>query len=231
MPKAIVTGANRGIGFEVCRQLAQQGCEVLLTARDAKSGKAAAKALQSENLTVSFYPLDVRHDGSIYSLMAYVKDKWGTVDILVNNAGVFLDKGTRARDLVGLPFDRTFQTNVRGPMLLTQSVIPMMERQGYGRIVNISSQMASIAHMGKGSAAYRMSKTSLNAFTRIIAQEVDDKAIKINAIDPGWVQTDMGGEQAPRTPQQAAKGIVWAAMLPEDGPSGGFFHDKKPLPF
>jgi len=231
MQKAIVTGGNKGLGFEICRQLAQNNCDVLLTSRDKKRGRAATEKLQAAGLSVTFYPLDVRYEGSIYYLMEHIKQTWGRVDILVNNAGIFLDKGMRARDLVGLPFDRTFITNVRGPILLMQSVLPFMERQGFGRIVNVSSQMGSIAQMQAGSAAYRLSKASLNAFTKIIAQEVDSTKIKINAIDPGWVKTDMGGDTAPETPEDAASGVVWAALLPADGPSGGFFHNGKEMPF
>jgi NAD(P)-dependent dehydrogenase (short-subunit alcohol dehydrogenase family) len=154
--------------------------------------------------------------------------------VLVNNAGVLLDMEAAGDSLFDArleTFEQTFETNVWGPLLLSQTLIPAMKERGYGRVVNVSSGMGQLSDMGSGSPAYRLSKTALNALTRILAHELRSTNVLVNAVCPGWVRTDMGGPAAPRTPQQGADTITWLATLPDDGPSGGFFRDRKPIPW
>jgi NAD(P)-dependent dehydrogenase (short-subunit alcohol dehydrogenase family) len=231
---ALVTGANRGLGFEVARQLSRAGLKVLLTSRDGLSGKAAADKLLAEGADVAYFPLDVTKGESVRRASEYISNSFGRLDVLVNNAGVLLEgspaypqKGVLELSLEAVR--ASMETNVYGALRLCQALVPLMRRHRYGRIVNVSSSMAQLSSMKGGSAAYRMSKTALNALTRVLAAELENDPILINAVDPGWVRTRMGGTAAPRTPAEAAEGIVWAATLEDDGPSGGFFLDGQPL--
>jgi NAD(P)-dependent dehydrogenase (short-subunit alcohol dehydrogenase family) len=224
---ALVTGGNRGIGYAVCRQLADAGMHVILTSRDPEKGEKAANELRSGQRSVSSYPLDVTDRDSIQRLYEYVSEKHGRLDVLVNNAGVYLDSGVSALEVSIQTVEDTMATNVYGPLRLCQRFILMMRRQNYGRVVNVSTDMASLDGMGGYSAAYRMSKTALSAMTCILASETQAHDIKVNAMSPGWVQTDMGGSGAPRTPDQGADTITWLATLPSAGPTGGFFRDRK----
>ena len=227
---ALVTGGNRGIGYEICRQLAAGGLSVVLTARDAGKGKAAAKTLHDAGLEVEFHRLDVSSCRSIRACIAAVAERRGRIDVLVNNAGVVLDpRGSRFLDSKLDTYRDTLETNLFGPLQLAQAVVPLMKANRYGRIVNLSSGLGQLSEMGTGTPAYRISKTALNALTRIIAAEFRENNILANAMCPGWVRTDMGGERAPRTPAQAADTALWLATLPNDGPSGGFFRDRKPI--
>ncbi|MGZ8155999.1 MAG: SDR family oxidoreductase [Burkholderiales bacterium] len=227
---ALVTGGNRGIGFEICRQLARQGLAVVLTARDAGKGKAAAKTLQDEGLAVEFHRLDVTSCRSIRACVASVAERRGHIDVLVNNAGVLLDpRGSRFLDSKLDTYRDTLETNLFGPLQLAQAVVPLMKANRYGRIVNLSSGLGQLADMGTGTPAYRLSKTALNALTRILAAEFRESNILANSMCPGWVKTGMGGDQAPKSPREAAETAVWLATLPNDGPSGGFFRDCKPV--
>jgi NAD(P)-dependent dehydrogenase (short-subunit alcohol dehydrogenase family) len=226
---ALVTGANRGIGFEVCRQLARSGNKVILTARSADAGQRAAASLRREGLDVVFHPLDVTDAQSVTAARQFVEHEFGRLDILVNNAGVDLDDGVSVFDLSPALAQQTFDTNTIGPLRVCQAFVPLMRQQNYGRVVNVSSGSGQLSSMGGYTAAYAMSKTALNALTRIVADEVSAYNIKVNSVCPGWVRTDMGGPNAPRSVEQGADGIVWLAMLPDDGPSGGFFRDRKPV--
>lgn len=225
-PLAIVTGAYRGLGLETCRQLAARDHTVILTARRERDGLAATEALQGEGLDVVFHPLDVTDETAITRLAGFVRDTYGRLDVLVNNAGIF-PAGTPGAggdsvfdaDLGGVR--RGFETNTLGPLRLCQTLIPLM--QGRGRVVNVSSGMGQLSDMNGCCPGYRLSKTALNAVTRIFADELKDTAVKINSVCPGWVRTEMGGPEAPLDVTEGAKGIVWAATLPDDGPSGGFF--------
>ncbi|MGZ8231136.1 MAG: SDR family oxidoreductase [Burkholderiales bacterium] len=229
---ALVTGGNRGIGFEICRQLARKGLAVVLTARDAAKGKAAAKTLQDEGLAVEFHRLDVTSCRSIRACVASVAERRGHIDVLVNNAGVLLDpRGSRFLDSKLDTYRDTLETNLFGPLQLAQAVVPLMKANRYGRIVNLSSGLGQLADMGTGTPAYRLSKTALNALTRILAAEFRESNILANSMCPGWVKTGMGGDQAPKSPREAAETAVWLATLPNDGPSGGFFRDSKPVPW
>jgi NAD(P)-dependent dehydrogenase (short-subunit alcohol dehydrogenase family) len=227
---AVVTGGNRGIGLEVARQLGQRGLRVILTARDLAKGEAAAAVLRSEDLAVTAVSLDVADGDSIRTLAAEL----GPVDVLVNNAGVLLDMADAGDSLFDAKletFEQTFRVNVWGPLQLSQALVPAMKARGWGRVVNVSSGMGQLHDMGSGSPAYRLSKTALNALTRILADELHDSGVLVNAVCPGWVRTDMGGSSAPRTPEQGADTIAWLATLPDDGPTGGFFRDRRPIPW
>jgi NAD(P)-dependent dehydrogenase (short-subunit alcohol dehydrogenase family) len=224
---AVVTGANRGIGLEICRQLAKTGMHVVLTARDKAKGEAAAKKLDIES-----HPLDVDSDESVKAFARWIEDSHGRCDVLVNNAGVMLDpRGSRVLDSKIETYRDTFETNLLGPLRMIQAIAPLMKKQGYGRIVNMSSGQGQLSEMGVGTPAYRVSKTALNALTRTTAADLHGTGILVNAMCPGWVRTDMGGSGAPRSVEQGADTAVWLATLPAKGPSGGYFRDRKQIPW
>jgi len=232
---AVVTGANRGIGFEICRQLAERGIEVILTSRSVDKGRAATDELSSQGLDVRFHRLDVGDEASVRQLADFVRTQYGRLDIVVNNAGVFLDasgaSGTGASafntdiDLIR----ETLETNTYGVMRVMKALIPLMA--GRGNVVNLSSGMGQLSEMNGQYPAYRVSKTGVNALTRIFADELKETKVKVNALCPGWVRTDMGGRDATRSVEKGAETAVWLATLDEDGPSGGFFRDKEPIPW
>lgn len=230
---ALVSGANRGIGFEIVRGLARLGVLAVIGARDPKDGMAAAEKLQSEGLDVPVVALDVNSAESAAQAVAEVKRLYGRLDILVNNAGILIDgpEGLKASlfDLEADTVRRTMETNLLGPIRLIQAAAPLMREQEYGRIVNLSSGAGQLAEMASGFPAYRMSKAALNALTRIAANELGGGNIKVNAMCPGWVRTEMGGPDATKTPEEGADTAIWLATLPDDGPTGGFFRDRKPL--
>ncbi len=231
---AIVTGGNRGLGFETCRQLAMRDVQVILTCRSAEKGEEATQRLKEAGHAATFHPLDVSDPTSIQILFEYVESKFGWLNILVNNAGIYLDKREASEDheLIGSSYETvatTFQTNTLGAYHMSQLALPLMRRAGYGRIVNVSSGMGQLSEMGKGSAAYRISKTALNAVTKIFAEESQGTNVLVNSVCPGWVRTDMGGPGAQRTVEQGAETIVWAATLPDGGANGGFYRDKKQI--
>lgn len=233
---AVVTGANRGLGLETCRQLAKRGYSVILTSRDPDKGKAAVEHLRQEGLQVDYHVLDVTSAASLAQLERDIERDYGRLDVLVNNAGVFLDSigsDDPAQDSV---FDadldairESMETNVYGPLRLCQALIPLMH--GRGRVVNLSSGMGQLSDMNGCCPGYRLSKTALNALTRIFADELKSTQIKVNSVCPGWVRTDMGGPGATLSVEQGVETIVWLATLPDDGPSGGFFRNKQSIPW
>jgi NAD(P)-dependent dehydrogenase (short-subunit alcohol dehydrogenase family) len=223
---ALVTGANRGIGLEVSRQLGRLGHRVLLGSREAAKGEETAARLRAEGVgDVTAVTLDVADPCSVGRLVAEGRE----IAVLVNNAGVVLDEGRRPLDLDEETVRATLETNLMGALRLAQAFMPGMAARGWGRVVNVSSGMGQLAEMGGGSLAYRLSKAGLNVLTRVLAREVEGRGVKVNSACPGWVRTDMGGTSAPRTVEQGAETIVWLATLPDDGPTGGFFRDKKPI--
>ena len=228
-PIALVTGANRGIGQEVARQLAQQGYFVFMGGRDLEATRQATALLVKDGLTVEAIELDVTRMDHISEVERVIQDRFGQLDVLINNAAVYLDEGKSVFKLPLDAFQRTLDTNLTGPLKLTQQLLPLLRRGDSARIVNVSSGMGALHEMGGREAAYRISKTGLNALTRIMANELRREGIKVNAVCPGWVRTDMGGVGAPRSVEEGARGIVWAATLPESGPTGGFFRDGNPL--
>ncbi|MCA3749017.1 MAG: SDR family oxidoreductase [Rubrobacter sp.] len=225
---ALVSGGNRGIGLEICRQLAGKGITVVLGSRDERRGREAAEGLPGR---VFAHQLDVADEGSVREIASYVEGEFGRLDILVNNAGVANDEGQRGVDADLERVREALEVNLLGAWRLCKAFIPLMERNGYGRIVNVSSGLGSVSEMGGGSPAYRVSKAGLNALTRILASELRGTGILVNAVCPGWVQTDMGSPGAPRPVQEGADTPVWAATLPKGGPTGGFFRDRRPIPW
>jgi NAD(P)-dependent dehydrogenase (short-subunit alcohol dehydrogenase family) len=228
---AVVTGGNRGIGFEICRQLAQLHNQVVLTARDEGKGKAACAKLAASGLDVIFHPLDVANDASIADFRRYAEKELGRWDILINNAGVYLDGEKSSLDVDAATFRRTLEVNLTGVLFLSQAAIPLMRKHRYGRIVNVSTDMA--AHDGALSSgdypSYRVSKAALNALTRVMAADLRGTNILVNAMSPGWVRTEMCGAGAPRSVEEGADTALWLARLPDKGPTGGYFRDRKPL--
>lgn len=229
---AVITGGNRGIGYEICKQLAGQGLRVLLTSRDAAAGEQVADTLRAQNLDVLFHQLDVNSDDSVFAFREYLKKDHGRVDVLVNNAGILIDK--RSTSVLKEPietFRSTLETNFYGALRMCQALVPIMRRSHYGRVVNLSSGLGQLGEMGDGTPAYRVSKTALNALTRMVAASVDGEDILVNSACPGWVRTDMGGPEASRSIDKGAETAVWLAMLPHGGPTGGFFRDKESIPW
>ncbi len=225
---ALVSGGNRGIGFEVCRQLAERGVAVILGSRDEESGREAAQNLPGK---VVAHQLDVADDRSVERLASFVEGEFGRLDILVNNAGISNDEGQSGVDADLYRVREALETNLLGAWRLCEVAIPLMQKRGYGRIVNISTGLAALEDMGGGWPGYRVSKTALNALTRILASELRGSGILVNSVCPGWVQTDMGSPRAPRPVEEGADTPVWAATLPKGGPTGGFFRDRRPIPW
>ena len=223
---ALVTGANRGIGLEVCRQLAGRGLRVVLTARDPNKGQAAADGLIANGLDVTFLPLDVSDPAAAEAARVWVEGRYGRLDVLVNNAAVYLDDNVSIFDVPLSTFDKTLAANLYGPLHLCRAFVPGMRQRGYGRVVNVSSESGQLSTMGGYTAAYAISKTALNGLTRVVAAEAG-QAVKVNAVCPGWVRTDMGGPHASRSVAEGADTIVWLATLPDSGPTGGFFQDRR----
>ncbi|MEQ4719105.1 SDR family oxidoreductase [Nonomuraea sp. B19D2] len=223
---ALVTGGNRGIGREVCRQLAALGHTVLLTARSPEAAEIAARELEGDVVPLR---LDVTSEADIAGAAA-VAERYGRLDVLVNNAAITYDtwqSGVSADlDVVR----ETAETNLYGPWRLIQELLPLLRESAHPRIVNVSSEAASLTNMGGGTPAYGTTKVALNALTRMLAAELRGDGVLVNAICPGWVATDMGGPGG-RPVLEGAAGIVWAATLPDDGPTGGFFRDGRPLPW
>jgi len=228
---AVVTGANRGIGFEICRQLARLGIQVILTSRQEAAGQAACQKLKVEGLRVRFHQLDVTDPESVQRLAEFVKAEYGRLDILVNNAGVLLDEGVSVLVADLDTIRTTLETNTLGPARLCQAFVPLMQQQNYGRIVNMSSGWGQLSDTGPGQPGYRMSKTALNTLTVMLAAELVGTNILVNSMCPGWVRTDMGSPNADRSVEEGADTAVWLATLPDDGPTGGFFEDRKPIPW
>ena len=225
---AVVTGANRGIGFEICRQLARIEVKVILTTRDEEKGNKAKEILQNEGLDVVFYQMDVTSEESVQQAADYIMGNFGKLDILVNNAGIGGD-----HDNLGLQanIDRIkeiLDTNTFGPLRVCKAFTPIMIKSNHGRIVNISSNMGALSNMGSGATGYRISKAALNAVTRIIASELEDTNIVVNSMAPGWVRTDMGGPTATRSVEEGADTAVWLAVT-DNLPTGRFFQDRREI--
>lgn len=227
---ALVTGANRGIGYEVCRQLADVGMHVILTSRDVAKGEAAAQAIQHEGKDVRFHQLDVSDESSVDATLQFVRAEYGRLDVLVNNAAVYLDNGLSVFDVDMATARTTMDINFYGVLHMCRAFVPLMREKGYGRVVNVSSGSGQINDLDMSTPFYSISKTALNALTRVIANEVRRNTdIKVNAMCPGWVRTDMGGMNADRSVEEGADTAIWLATLPSNGPSSGFFRDRKPI--
>jgi NAD(P)-dependent dehydrogenase (short-subunit alcohol dehydrogenase family) len=226
---ALVSGGNRGIGREVARQLAEQDYLVVIGSRDLPKGEQAAGEL-GENVVAR--QLDVTDEESIERCIASIDEDFGRLDVLVNNAGI--EGGGWSTDAADVDLDDVrdlLETNLFGAWRLTQVALPLMRRNDYGRIVNLSSGMGQLSDMGGHAPAYRVSKTGLNALTRMLTAELGNENILVNSCCPGWVRTDMGGRGARRSVEQGAETPVWLATLHDDGPRGGFFRDREPIPW
>jgi NAD(P)-dependent dehydrogenase (short-subunit alcohol dehydrogenase family) len=238
---ALVTGANKGLGFEMARQLGQAGVTVVLAARDPQKGEAAAEKLRGEGLDAQFVKLDVTNQEDYTAAAAAIENKFGKLDILINNAGISSGGlgGEKASVATQGSLHHVFETNFFAPVAITQALLPLLEKSDAGRIVNMSSILGSqTMHSDPKSPiydfkslSYDASKAALNSFTIHLAYELKDTKIKVNSAHPGWVKTDMGTDAAPMEIPEGAKTGVELALLGEDGPTGGFFHLGKPLPW
>lgn len=229
-PIIVVTGANRGIGFEICRQLAARGAQVVLTARKPAAGAAAVKKLAAQNLVALFHSLDVTAADSIAALRDFLRNAYGRLDVLINNAGI-IAKGEAPGLKVDLATVRaTLETNALAPLHLSQVLAPLLKRSKSGRIVNISSGAGALSEMEGDDAAYRISKAALNAVTGILAAELRG-AVAVNSVCPGWVRTDMGGPHAERDVAEGANTAVWLALDAPQKLTGKFLRDRKIIPW
>jgi len=238
---ALITGANKGLGYEMARQLAQTGVTVVLAARDEAKGEASVEKLKKEGLDVQFVKLDVTSGKERAEAAAFLEKNFGKLDILINNAGISADglAGTSASATTEQSLQDTFETNFFAPIALTQTLLPLLKKSAAGRIVNMSSILGSqTLHADANSPIYNFkslsydaSKASLNSFTIHLAYELKDTKIKVNSAHPGWVKTDMGTDAAPMEIPEGGKTGVALALLDESGPSGGFFHLGQALPW
>jgi NAD(P)-dependent dehydrogenase (short-subunit alcohol dehydrogenase family) len=219
---AVVTGSSRGIGFEVAKQLAGRGYRVVVTSRDEKPAAAAATKIGRDAIA---HALDTSVESSIRELAAWITRDVGQVDIVVNNAAILLGEGDSILDTSAETFETTLRTNALGPLLVTQSLAALLRRSKSARVVNVSSGAGQISKMTGYAPAYSISKATLNAITVMLAHALPHA--RVNCVDPGWVRTDMGGPHATRSVEEGAETIVWLATLPDDGPTGGFFHDRR----
>lgn len=224
---ALVTGANRGMGLETARQLHARGLRVALTGRDQDALERASAALPG-SLAVR---LDVTDPATVESAHRRIEEVFGPVDVLVNNAAVLLFEDEALLSIPLDAFERTLRTNLLGAIDTCRVCVPGMAERGYGRVVNVSSGAGQLAGMSTYAPAYAISKAALNAFTRILAETYRGQGVLANVVDPGWVRTDMGGSSAPRSVQRGVDTTVWLATLPDEGPTGGFFRDHRPLPW
>ena len=250
---AIVTGSDRGIGFEVCRELGARGYQVVLTSPDLVKGQKAATKLQGQGLAVVYHVLDLLNERHLRTLQAFILKKFGRVDVLVNNAGVMLDGGRSQREGIlvrrvksvsrKLDFGEapgildvggdivlgTLEVNLLGALRMCQSFVPMMIKAGYGRVINVSSRLGQLHTMSDAEKvpAYQISKTALNAVTRLVADAAGGTNVLVNSVCPGWTRTAIGGPRAPQSTEDAARTILWLATHPDGGPTGSFFYNKK----
>jgi NAD(P)-dependent dehydrogenase (short-subunit alcohol dehydrogenase family) len=225
-PVVVVTGGNRGIGFEVCRQLAGRGAQVVLTARQPEAGAGAVKKLAAQKLSVQFHPLDVTDPAGAAGLRDYLERTFDRLDVLINNAGIYPKEDGPGLTVRLAVVRSTLETNTLAPLHLSQTLVPLLRRSSAARIVNVSSGMGALSDMQGGYAAYRISKTALNAVSAILAAELRG-AVAVNSVCPGWVKTDMGGANAEREVPEGADGIVWLALDAPPGLTGQFVRDRK----
>jgi NAD(P)-dependent dehydrogenase (short-subunit alcohol dehydrogenase family) len=225
-PIIVVTGGNRGIGFEICRQLAERGAQVVLTARKPEAGEQAVKKLAAQNLSARFHSLNVTEAASVAALCDFLEHTFGRLDVLINNAGIITDDEASGLEVKLETVRTTLETNTLAPLHLAQTLAPLLKRSRAARVVNMSSGMGALSEMDGGYAAYRISKAALNAVTGILAAELRG-AVAVNSMCPGWVKTDMGGANAERDVSQGADTAVWLALDAPQDLTGKFLRDRK----
>lgn len=223
----LVTGANRGLGKEVAAQMGAAGYRVILGIRDAENGRETEAAMRDVGLDAHFVQLDTGSAESISTAAADIVSRFGTLDVLVNNAAVHYDTWQRVDAPDFEVAEEALSINTLGPWRLTVALLPLLKKSPAGRIVNVSSGSGQLASMTGTTPAYSLSKIGLNALTLMFANQLEGSGILVNAVCPGWTATDMGGGGRPVP--EGARGIVWAASLPDGGPSGGFFRDGQPI--
>lgn len=236
---ALITGANKGIGFEIARQLGKRGYVVLVGSRDKKRGQTATDRLKAEGIDAHLQILDVTHHPSAVRARELILNEYGHLDVLVNNAGAAHDKVLKPSEIPIDTIREVFEPNFFGLISVTQILLPLLRKSGAGRIVNLSSSLGSLTTLSDPTSyegdfrllGYGASKAALNMFTVQLAHELRDTPIKVNSVHPGWIKTDMGGAEAPGTVEEGADTVVWLATAPADGPTGGFFSERKPMPW
>ncbi|ABA22414.1 Short-chain dehydrogenase/reductase SDR [Trichormus variabilis ATCC 29413] len=231
---AVITGSNRGLGYAISRKLAQIGLHVILTSRNEADGLAAKQQLSAEGLDADYCVLDVTNDVSVQRFTKWLRETYSKVDILVNNAGINPTTKPEESSLLTVQLETmrvTWETNVLAVVRITQALIPLMQVENYGRIVNISTEMASLSSISDDyyplAPSYRLSKVGVNGITAILAKELQGTNILVNAYSPGWMKTDMGGDNAPFTAEEGAETAVYLATLPDGGVQGQFFAEMR----
>jgi NAD(P)-dependent dehydrogenase (short-subunit alcohol dehydrogenase family) len=237
----LITGGNKGIGLETARQLGKLGFTILLGSRDEARGQEATATLTAENINAKAITLDITDLDTIQSAVKQIDDQYGALDVLINNAGVCLERGLPPSQLELTVLRNTYETNVFGSFSVTKAMLPLIKKSPAGRIVNLSSGLASLTEYnnpesdaekyGVNLLAYMSSKTAVNALTVLFAKELKDTSIKINSADPGYTATDLNGHTGYRTVEQGASIVVKLATLPNDGPNGGFFDENGVIPW
>lgn len=227
----LITGSNRGLGKATGLKLCENGHEVIFTSRNLNNLKTIEQEVQAKNYNASFFELDVCNLDSIINLKKEIQKKYDHIDTLINNAGILNDRNDSILNLNHQLLHQTMNTNLFNPLYMIQQFQDLIKKSSNGVIVNISSVLGQLESMTAGMPSYRISKCAINAVTKIVSEELRDYNIKVNSIHPGWVQTDMGGSEASLTIDEAVPGLVWAATLDLDGPTGKFFFNQKEIPW
>ena len=226
----LISGASRGIGLETGKQLLELGWNVVFTARNMHEGRPLVNKLRKKWKSAWFHQLDVTDEQSISDVAEYVEDTCGRLDVLINNAGIMIEENHKIMDVELEDLHKTMATNLYGPLMLTRTMLPFFKDSKDARVINVSSRMGQLSGMEGGHAAYRISKTALNALTVVMAKELEDEGIRVNTICPGWIRTDMGGPNANKSIEEGADTIVWLATA-DKIESGKFYADRKVIPW
>jgi NAD(P)-dependent dehydrogenase (short-subunit alcohol dehydrogenase family) len=227
----LITGANRGIGLEAARQLARRGLHVVIGARDERTGREAAQAINAGGGRATFLALDVSSPDSVRAAADAFPQVAGHLNVLINNAGVYPDQGLTVLTLPRARLDETFQTNIFGPLEATQAFLPFLRKAATGRVINVSSGDGQLDGLSPDVPSYCLSKLALNGLTIMLAQALEPDRIAVNSMCPGWVRTDMGGPNADRSVEEGADTAVWLADEAPQGLTGKFFRDRQEIPW